>query len=132
LERGYLRAHRRRITQEYRARRDALHGALTKHLPRGVRWQLPSHGIVLWLSLPPELDPQLVYEEALRRGVLVSPSSLSSPDASCEPALRLTFCAEPSERLIEGARRLGLTLRQLLARRSAEAEHVDRPVQEVV
>ncbi|MEY4580941.1 MAG: hypothetical protein RL701_5644 [Pseudomonadota bacterium] len=134
MERGYLRAHRRRIATEYRQRRDALHGALSKLLPRNVDWELPSHGVVLWLRLPSELDAQQVYEEALRRGVLVSPSSQWSAEARPESALRLTFCAEPPERLEEGARRLAQAIKQLLARRTSEAADAERPVpvQEVV
>ena len=48
-----------------------------------------------------------VFDEALRRGVLVGPSALYEVEARPERGLRLTFCAEPSERLALGARRLG-------------------------
>ena len=37
LERGYLRAHLRRTVPEYRARRDALAGALAEGLPEEIR-----------------------------------------------------------------------------------------------
>jgi|GEM_PF-5092148 len=97
----------RSVRCEYRLRRDALHRALQKHLPRTCRWELPSHGVVLWLRLPEGLDPYQVHEDALAAGVLVSPSPVWSVDGAemREPALRLTFCAESSERLAEGARR---------------------------
>jgi DNA-binding transcriptional MocR family regulator len=115
MERGYLRAHMNRILPVYRARRDALETALRKALPAEVRWQRPSHGVVLYLRLPPSLDPEQVYEEALRTGVLVSPSPMWSVEGRGEAGIRLTLCAEPAERLVEGARRLGKALKTLLA-----------------
>jgi DNA-binding transcriptional MocR family regulator len=119
MERGYLKAHMNRTLPEYRARRDALEAGLVEHLPAGMRWTRPSRGVVLWLPLPPALDPEMVFEEALRRGVRISPSTLWSVDAGAERGLRLTFCAEPVERIFEGARRLGQTLKALLGERAA-------------
>ncbi len=116
MERGYLRAHMARVQHEYRVRRDALDAALRKALPRGVSWHVPTHGVVLWLRLPAGVDPHAVYEEAWRRGVTISQSALWSVGSEAEPALRLCFCAEPSERLIEGAQRLGKALKHVLAK----------------
>jgi DNA-binding transcriptional MocR family regulator len=130
IERGYLRAHMRGVRREYRVRRDALHASLSKHLPRSCRWELPSHGIVMWLRLPDGLDPYQVYEDALAAGVLVSPSPVWSVQGAeaREPALRLTFCAESPERLTEGARRLAQAIKATRARTRNET----RPMHEVV
>ncbi|HKP56285.1 MAG TPA: PLP-dependent aminotransferase family protein [Polyangiales bacterium] len=121
IERGYLRAHEQRMAREYRERRDALDAALRKSLPAEFRWQLPGHGLVLWLRLPPGITAEAFYEEALRRGVLVGPGTHFSVGAQAEAAVRLSFCAEPSARLAEGARRLGKACKQLLnVRRAAK------------
>ncbi len=132
IERGYLRAHTTRTTREYRARRDALVAALRRSMPEEVGWHVPTHGIVLWLSLPPGLDPDLAHEEALRQGVLVSPSTMWSVDPHTPPGLRLAFCAEPEQRLVEGARRLGKALKTLLARTPAKNKEHERRVLEAV
>lgn len=121
MERGYLRAHAGRMREVYRTRRDALESALTKSVPPGVRWQTPTHGLVLWLTLPAGLDADRVAEEAERAGVLVGASSLWSVGARPAAALRLSFSAEPEARLVEAARRLGKVLKQMLAR----ARHVE-------
>jgi 2-aminoadipate transaminase len=92
---------------------------------------VPSHGIVLWLSLPPSLDPDLVYEEALRQGVLVSPSPMWSADPDAPSGIRLAFCAESNERLAEGARRLSKAVKILLSR-SARGHRRSSPVLEAV
>jgi GntR family transcriptional regulator/MocR family aminotransferase len=107
MERGYLRAHGERMRREYRARRDALDAALKKSMPPEVTWHRPTQGVVLWLRLPDGVSAREVYEEALRRGVVVSPSGLWIVGADLEPGLRLSFCSEPIERMVEGTTRLG-------------------------
>lgn len=121
LERGYLRAHMNRILVEYRSRIDTLHGALRRAMPSQVTWRRPNDGIVLWLSLPEALGPERVYEEALRHGVVVSPSTVWSVGADAERGIRLAFCAEPADRLVEGAKRLGKAVKGLLARAPRES-----------
>lgn len=118
IERGLLRAHMRRILPAYRERRDALEDGLRRAVPAHVRWLRPTHGVVLWLRLPPGLDADAVYEASLRAGVLVSPSPLwtvgGRDAAPLESGVRLAFCAEPPERLALGARRIGKVLHALL------------------
>ncbi len=121
IKRGYLRAHLRRIIPAYRSRRDALEAGLREHLPPGIEWQQPRRGGFLWLKLPPAYDTELVFEEAQRHGVLVSPGALHSVHRPQHGGIRLTFCAEPPERLVEGARRLGSALRELAARATLES-----------
>ncbi|MBK6693528.1 MAG: PLP-dependent aminotransferase family protein [Myxococcales bacterium] len=122
IERGYLRAHMTKVVREYRARRDALAAALTKHLPAECTFQSPRHGLVLWVSLPPSLDVDALYQEALKQGVLVSPSPMWSAGLNPRPGVRLAFCAESPERVAEGARRLGKAVKTLSARAPRKAE----------
>lgn len=117
LERGLLPRHLERVCAAYRARRDALVETLAAVLPDGCSFRVPDRGVVLWLSLPPGLDPELVYEEARVAGVLVSPGSVYSTMTPAPAGLRLSYCAEPLERIAEGARRLGRALGQAMSRR---------------
>lgn len=130
MERGYLRAHMNRILPEYRQRRDVLEASLEKALPAGWSWHQPNYGVLLWLRLPPTIDPIELYEEALRQGVLVSPSPMWSVSPNAERGLRLTFCAEPPKRIKEGAKRLGKAVKALVAR--GVRAPADSPVMEVV
>lgn len=119
LERGYMSAHLNQIRGAYRARRDALVSALRTHLPANVRFEAPSRGTTLWLSLPEDVDPDAVFEETKRRGVLVSPGTLYRVDRSHteRPGIRLVYCYEPEARLVEGAKRLGAALDALATKR---------------
>jgi DNA-binding transcriptional MocR family regulator len=105
LERGYLEKHLARTLPVYRRRRDAVEGALRRHLPADVRWSHVERGIIVWLQLPPDLSPEAVFVAAQARGVLVSPGTLHTVSGRSQ-GLRLAFSAEPERRLIEGVRRL--------------------------
>ncbi len=120
LDRGYLRGHLRQVLPEYRARRDAIEEGLRAHLPRSVEWVHANRGVAVWLRLPPGTDTEVVFRAAERRGVLVSPGELASVGTGAPPGLRLTFCAEPPDRLREGARRLGKALEECLSARTSE------------
>lgn len=125
IERGYLQAHIARTQVVYRERRDALCDALAKYMPEGVRWERPGRGLVLWLELDDPLTPETVFEAARRRGVLVTPGHLNSPQAQAQGGLRLVFCAEPPERLEEGAKRLGQAISDVRAGPRGQSYAID-------
>jgi DNA-binding transcriptional MocR family regulator len=115
IDRGYLRAHLARIRPVYRERRDALLRGLAEHLPPEIRWRRPTTGLLVWLRLPPSINPEAAFEAARREGVMVTPGVLNSASGQGEGGLRVTFCAEPPERLAEAARKLGIALRKCIA-----------------
>ncbi len=118
LERGYLRTHLAHVRPHYRRRRDALEAGLTRYMPRAVTWTRATQGVTAWISLPPGIDPEQVFEAALARGVVVSPDVLFSVDGQ-DRGLRLTFCGESPRRLAEGAKRLGQAIRAVMRRDDA-------------
>lgn len=123
LERGYMVAHLNRIRAEYLERRDILVSALRKQLPSAVRFDVPERGTTLWLTLPDDMDPEAVFEEAKRRGVLVSPGTLYRVDRTLPTrgGVRLVYCYEQGPRLIEGAKRLGAAVDAVASRRRPRA-----------
>lgn len=114
MERGYLRAHMTKVVAEYRRRLDALSEALVRALPEGVAFERPTHGIVVWVKLPRGVDPDAVYAAALEQGVLVTPTAVWAADGTAEPGVRLAFCAEPVDRLVLAAKRLGKAIKLVL------------------
>ncbi len=114
LARGLMRAHIAEVCAAYRARRDALVEALARALPKAITFRVPDRGVIVWLEIPPGLDPEHVDQEARHEGVLVSPGSADTGGATGPNGLRLTYCAEPPERLAEGAKRLGRALHRAL------------------
>jgi len=74
----------------------------------------------MWIPLPQGIDADHVFDEARRRGVLVSAGNLFQVDSTPAPGLRLAYCAEPEKRLIEGGKRLGEALRAIVKEKRIE------------
>ncbi|MER7547352.1 PLP-dependent aminotransferase family protein [Actinomadura sp.] len=105
---GYDR-HLRTMRRRYRARRDALAGALAAHLP-DARVHGVSAGIHLYVELPAGCDEDEVVARAAREGVAVTGArSLWSPGraAAAPPALVLGYAGLSETRLVKAAELLG-------------------------
>ena len=96
------RAHLKRLRRTLRERRDALAGALGELRPR----RLPEGGMNLWVPLPAGTDDRELAQRALAAGVVVSPGRPFFAAEPPGPFVRLTFAAEPPDRLAEAVRRL--------------------------
>ncbi|MDA0181582.1 PLP-dependent aminotransferase family protein [Solirubrobacter phytolaccae] len=94
------RAHLRKLRKVLTERRDALAAAL----PAGVH--VPDGGMNLWLPLPPGTDDVDLAQRLGASGVVVSPGRPFFAAEPPGPFLRLTFAAEPPERLAQGMRRV--------------------------
>ncbi|MES9537158.1 PLP-dependent aminotransferase family protein [Spirillospora sp. NPDC049024] len=105
---GYDR-HLRTMRRRYRARRDALVGALTENLP-GARIHGVSAGIHLYVELPGGCDEDAVVDRAARSGVAVEGArGMWSPRRADEapPALVLGYAGLTEPRLVKAAQLLG-------------------------
>ncbi|MRX50017.1 aminotransferase class I/II-fold pyridoxal phosphate-dependent enzyme [Paracoccus sp. S-4012] len=103
----------------YRARRDALLGAMERDLAHAFRWERPAGGMFVWArARDPRLDTDALLAEGLEHGVCISPSSAFDPEGRDRGAVRLNFTLNTPERLKEGVRRLALAV-EALTRRAA-------------
>ena len=94
------RAHLRRLRRVLRERRDALAAAWGER-----RARLPEGGMNLWLQIDGSDDRELA-QRALAAGVVVSPGRPFFAGEPPRPFLRLTFAAEPPDRLAAAVARL--------------------------
>jgi 2-aminoadipate transaminase len=114
----------------YRARRDALAGALATELPPGSSFTRPEGGLFLWASLPRGLDSDDLLVRALSRQVAFVPGRAAYLDGQGARSLRLNFSAVDEDTLREGARRLGAVCGEALELADALAatrSHAPRP-----
>jgi 2-aminoadipate transaminase len=107
---GLYDGHVEGLRAAYRARRDALVGALEAEAPPGVRWQKPGGGFFLWLVLPPGLDAAALLAAAEVAGVSYIPGSNFHLDGRGQSTLRLAFSLYSPAQLAEGGRRLARVL----------------------
>ncbi|MEU6667743.1 PLP-dependent aminotransferase family protein [Streptomyces sp. NPDC046727] len=99
--------HLRALSAELKSRRDAMTGALARHLPEIALPHIPSGGYQLWVRLPEGTDETALQSAGLRAGVALTPGR---PYFSAEPPaahLRLSFAAVAGTgEITEGVRRL--------------------------
>jgi len=106
LRSGKFEPNLERICGLLRERRDAMIGALERHLPEAT-WTFPEGGYFVWLDLPDGIATADLRAE----GVTFVPGS----DFFCRPggesALRLAFSYESPSAIEEGVRRLASAVR---------------------
>lgn len=112
MELGGFDVHVERLRAAYRARRDLLCAALARHLPTGCRWQVPGGGFFVWVRLPEGVDSARLLPRAEAAGVSFVPGSRFCADGGCGACIRLAFTLLAPEEMEEGARRLGVVLRE--------------------
>jgi DNA-binding transcriptional MocR family regulator len=97
--------HLKRLRIALRERRDALVAAVERELGPG-RVTPPGGGLHLWVRLDHAEDDVALAERAYRAGVKVFAGRPWFPAEPPAPHLRLTFSAEPPDRLAEAVRTL--------------------------
>jgi 2-aminoadipate transaminase len=98
----------------YRARRDAMLGAIAEFFPHGAEWSRPEGGLFVWASLPEVIDTGDLLARALADGVAFVPGTEAFVDGRGANSMRLNFSGVPEERIIEGIRRIGRLAERML------------------
>ncbi|GAB4259485.1 MAG: PLP-dependent aminotransferase family protein [Pararhodobacter sp.] len=100
------------LRRTYRARRDAMLGALARHMPDGVRWTRPEGGMFVWLTLPKGLDgADLLVRSLETEQVAFVPGGAFFADGSNANSLRLSFSCATEDLIDEGMKRLSRVIR---------------------
>jgi len=100
-----LQAHLDGLRATYRARRDALDGALREAFADGLSWRSPEGGMFLWASVR-DRDVRAWFRASVAADVAFVPGDDFFPDGAPEPAVRLNFSHTAPGRIAEGVRRL--------------------------
>jgi len=111
---GVLDEHLRHLRDVYRCRRDAMQGALARHLPEGGRWTRPEGGMFLWVELPDGIDATELFRTALRQKVAFVPGESFWVGEPRRNTLRLNFSNADEDNIEAGVGRLGAAVRAAL------------------
>ena len=109
FNRGYYPAHHKAICDLYRLRRDAMLDAIERYFPADTRFSRPDGGLFTWAELPGQIDTARLLKEAVGHGVayVAGAGFFVERDGTGSNCMRLSFGANPPERIDEGMRRLG-------------------------
>ena len=96
-----------KIRAAYSARRDAMLGALARHMPPGVQWTRPEGGMFVWVTLPERMDAAALLPLAIEEAkVAFVPGRAFHMDGSGHNTLRLKFSLNGPAAIAEGIGRL--------------------------
>lgn len=100
-----------KVRQTYRARRDAMLGALEHCMPEDVHWTKPQGGMFIWVTLPKDMNGSDLLASALDTvKVAFVPGQAFFPDGSGANTIRLSFSNSDEATIREGIQRLGSLL----------------------
>jgi len=100
------------VRQVYCSRRDVMLNALETHMPEGVSWSRPGGGFFIWITVPSFIDTARLSEQAADHGVIFFPGHWFYPNRDRFNGIRLSYSTVPENRIVEGIRRLGETIRE--------------------
>jgi GntR family transcriptional regulator/MocR family aminotransferase len=115
---GRYQAHLRRSCQIFRKRRDVMVSAIRRYLPAEVLFETPQGGLFVWLQLPQGSSSEELLPLAYEAGVDFAPGTPFFPDGDQGRSwLRLNFVSQEPVQIEEGMKRLGKSIRRLIADR---------------
>ena len=103
---GELKKHLRRVSKEYRARRETLQGCLHEAFGDRIKVREPEGGLALWVRFDDEINVDSMVSAAVGHGLVVRSGRQFSPMDQPENALRLGFASLNQDEIREATLRL--------------------------
>lgn len=103
---GELKKHLRRVSKEYRARRETLQDCLQAAFGDRIQVREPEGGLALWVRFDDAIDVDKMVNAALDHGLVVRSGRQFSPMDQAENALRLGFASLDQNEIREATLRL--------------------------
>ena len=118
LDSGGYEHHMRRVRRTYALNVSHMIDAIVTHFPENTRVTHPNGGFVLWVQLPKSVDSLVLYKQALRAGITLSPGYLFSPSQRFKNFIRLN-AASWNEEIERAIIRLGDLIKVIANRNPA-------------
>lgn len=113
IERGYLTEHIEKIKKHYRAKLDLLCSELDKIRDKGIFYEKPEGGLLMWCTLDRDINEKELYYAAKRKGVLIMPGFMFYPFGyQGYGHVRLCFSNVSDEDIVKGIKLLGEAIDQ--------------------
>jgi 2-aminoadipate transaminase len=116
MKSGALAEHSKLIREVYGERRHIMTDAMAEHFPEGVKWTEPQGGLFLWVTAPEAIDTTDLLKDAIRQRVAFVPGTSFFPGGGGTNTMRLNFSNAQPDRIREGIKRLGTTLKEAIAK----------------
>ena len=108
-------AHIATIIHQYGKQKEAMIRAIKEHFPPGVQCTNPEGGMFLWVTLPEGVSSMQLFEAAIAKKVAFVPGTPFYVDRKDTNTLRLNFSCSDEPTIVEGIKRLGDSIKQLVS-----------------
>ncbi len=116
LEAGALETGLKETIKLYHKRCDIMLAELEKNLGDvpGVTWTKPEGGLFLWLTVPEGISTDDIFVKAVEENIAYVPGSAFFPNNDDHRSMRLNFSFCNEEQIVEGCRRLGKLIKEVV------------------
>ena len=112
IEKGYFDENLKGIIGQYHEKRDNMINAFKEYMPEGVKWTEPEGGLFLFLTLPENMDAEVLFKKAVEKNVAFVLGSVFHCDGSGKNTMRINFSYMPKDRTTEGVKRLAKVIKE--------------------
>ena len=108
-------AHVKEISDLYGKRKQLMIEGMKKYFPSSVKYTNPEGGMFLWVEVPGVDDTVAVFKECLKNNVAFVPGDPFFAGQAEPGAFRLNYSNMEEDKIEEGLKRLGDTLKKVVA-----------------
>jgi 2-aminoadipate transaminase len=110
MKSGSLDLHIMKICEMYKPKRDIMMDSMKKYFPEGYICNKPKGGMFSWVTLPEEIDTEVMFLDALKEKVAYVHGKAFCVDGGGGSSMRLNFSYSTNEQLETGMKRLGTVI----------------------
>ena len=114
LETYDIEEHIEKIKVVYKKRRDLMMKTMEEEFPEEVKFTYPEGGLFTWVVLPEHMNAREIAVKALEENVAFVPGGSFFPNGGHENTFRMNYSNMDEERIVEGVKRLGKVLREMI------------------
>lgn len=114
IEKGLLDKNLAKTIALYRERRTQMIDSFKKHMPPEVRWTEPHGGLFLFVTLPKNIDTDLIFVKALQKNVAIVTGTSFYCNAAGHNTMRINFSFCDKKDIETGVERLSEVIREEL------------------
>ncbi len=106
--------HVKKICDCYGKRRTLMYDAIQKYFPKSCVSTYPEGGLFMWVTMPKGIDAKEIMPKVLAKNVAYVPGGIFYPNGGNGNHFRLNFSNMPDDRIVEGIKRLGEVLHEVV------------------
>lgn len=92
------------VRTHYEQKRDVMLSSLEENMPEKVTWSVPNGGFFIWLTLPDDINAEVISKIAKKKGIHVAEGSdfFLNPTPEVQNHIRLAFSYEETRKIRDG------------------------------